>query len=870
LNQHVASDPSPYKRVIEAVRFGRGRGIDDDVAEKFTEAQSSAQLEEFAGTPSGLEMLEVLHGAMTDDIQSARIVYAKWRWNGAGVYKAARLTDPELHSPWDRGVTIQAAKIAATLTQDIARKNYDGVIKKVRQDSSIEDDIASRVTSLLSPQRLDELAVDQKGGAILDVLYDALITGSITAFEKLQADRILDAKKKAISPQSYLAGTKRGKIFPLSDRIFEQTATFTAALRGGKVHVRYQTTGVYSDKFKQGRRALYGDLTKEDLVLDPSEVVQIKLYDEGGAIKQILAIELIDYAEQIQRRFEGRATTVVVAAATFGSGSLGGGGVRALAAAVEAGQASRVALAVSRMALWSDRAAFGLQIATAVAKNNRRWIVEKFGETGEAFLGVLEQANDYADFAGNLSMGIDAVRFFGSKLRPTWKKFREASPKKPLSEVEEKVHQGLREQVDNTLHAVDAGDAVAAVNKNPSRYRMGEEGGQRYTDLNDGHRIVEVRGKAGSGAGIGCEYHSNEPIPVPCTVNFHGGSRPGDPAAASTPIATPPGPDKLGHRPMDAKRRMGAAEAVVSLDKEVDDLASYQLRTERESMAARKAWAPEGGARRAPESLKNHPDYRKLPPLSNDELTISDRIEGLENLRQKLADSRRLTPEVDAHIQWEKQRLGVEVEVKGNKGAISAAERRKKQIETIERKAADAELRRASQTIKGLVTMRGPNFRAKTRTVSYDEVMGELAWRDLQKSQNRVTRVQSSSRRGTGVKTLVPLDTDHLVSLDTIANRPELNDFLKIYSSAPRHVQDQMAKRLSTLGDIDTNLVRMRWDFNEKVKGKRPWREITYNDVRGYYDAKTVDRMRARELTEETRLLSEIARLTNEFRGVTK
>ena len=390
---------------------------------------------------------------------------------------------------------------------------------------------------------------------------------------------------------------------------------------------------------------------------------------------------------------------------------------------------------------------------------------------------------------------------------------------------------------------------------------------------------VEARPRAQSGpeASIGAQPQVESPAPTP-NADTQVDAPSGAPATASADrvatVATTPAPasrrsEKQGHRLLDEKRRIEAADAVVGLDQEVKELSSYQVRTERESMAARRASPQSGERRRAPDALRNDPDYRKLPPLSTDELKIADRIEGLEKVRQKLADSQQLTPEIDAYIQWQKQRLGVEAEVRGNKDAISTAERRKQQIETVDRQAAEVELRRASQSIKALVTRRGPNFRKKSK-ISYDEVMGESAWRDLQVSRERVTRAQKSRRKGAKVNVLVPLDTDHLVSLDTIANRPELNEFLKTYSKAPRRVQDEMARRLSDLGDIDTNLVRMRWDFNQKVKGKRPWRDITYDEAKGYYHAADVDRMRRRELVEETKLLDEISSMTDEFRGVTQ
>src|SRR5262245_6293873 len=99
LKEYVASHPSPYKYVIQIIRFSQKQDLDDNVAADFVESLSAAQLEHFASTPEGREMLDVLYNAMMtghvtshETLQADRIVYAKWKFSPAEVYKVAQLS----------------------------------------------------------------------------------------------------------------------------------------------------------------------------------------------------------------------------------------------------------------------------------------------------------------------------------------------------------------------------------------------------------------------------------------------------------------------------------------------------------------------------------------------------------------------------------------------------------------------------------------------------------------------------------------------------------------------------------------------------------------------------------------------------------
>ena len=88
-------------------------------------------------------------------------------------------------------------------------QNYgyvDDVFEELSSDW--EDNVAAAFTHLLDDAQLDTFASSYNGRATLTTLYDAMITGSVSDFEREQAQRILVAKTRQMKPEDYVASTQ--------------------------------------------------------------------------------------------------------------------------------------------------------------------------------------------------------------------------------------------------------------------------------------------------------------------------------------------------------------------------------------------------------------------------------------------------------------------------------------------------------------------------------------------------------------------------------------------------------------------------------------------------------------------------------------
>jgi hypothetical protein len=317
--------------------------------------------------------------------------------------------------------------------------------------------------------------------------------------------------------------------------------------------------------------------------------------------------------------------------------------------------------------------------------------------------------------------------------------------------------------------------------------------------------------------------------------------------------------EKAGSQTIDPVRRDLATAKKERLETEIKDAPGATSQRARDIKTLTEELTKlEAEKKPLPDALRNDKDYRNLPRLG-DEMATNNRLEALRELRQKLADSNKLPPEVADYLNWEEKRLTLKQEIQGNKEANTTTDTRVKQQEQTELPKAEEELRKASQSVKSLVQRRGENFNKK-KDVTHDEVMGKDRWDKQQASDQKVQRIQKG-------KKLDPLDTDHLVPLDRIANMPQLSEFLRLLSKASQSVKDLMLDDLAKLGDIPTNLKRMRWDANN-FKNNRSWNEITYQDAKRFgYEAADVDAMRVLENAELKTILEGIAKLTEKYKG---
>ena len=275
-------------------------------------------------------------------------------------------------------------------------RNYgyiDDVFDKL--DSDWEDNVAAEFTSMLDEEQLDEFAASYNGRATLTTLYDAMITGDVSDFQRGQAERILTAKTRQMRPEDFLASTKhrpgggRTLVFPVRDmRItpgYDDAPLMAHLTKDGKVNVRYPTRVMEEDTFAAETATLpFDTFVGDGLDLSPNEIVGIKDYESGGVTQYRPALALIDYSNRVEHSTLGKIGQVAITAATLGAAGPEVGGANLLEE--EGGKwAARLALA--------DRVANVVQVVSFFVHENRDWLIEHLGAPGRA----LVRATDIAD-----------------------------------------------------------------------------------------------------------------------------------------------------------------------------------------------------------------------------------------------------------------------------------------------------------------------------------------------------------------------------------------------------------------------------------------------------------------------------------------
>jgi hypothetical protein len=269
----------------------------------------------------------------------------------------------------------------------------DGVFEAL--PSGWEDNVAAEFVNMLDEERLDSFAASFHGRATLTTLYDAMITGSVSDFERTQAERILTAKTRQMKPEDFLASTKhrpgggRTLIFPVRDmRItpgYDDAPLMAHLTKDGKVNVEYPVRVLNESTFRAETATLPDDVFSSDgMDLNPNEIVGIKDYESGGVVEYRPALALIDYANRVEHSTLGKIAQVIIASATLGAAGPEMGAGELLE---EGGTkwAARLALA--------DRVANVVQVVSFFVNENRDWLIEHLGGAGRALVRVTEVAD---------------------------------------------------------------------------------------------------------------------------------------------------------------------------------------------------------------------------------------------------------------------------------------------------------------------------------------------------------------------------------------------------------------------------------------------------------------------------------------------
>jgi hypothetical protein len=507
LANYVAQNRLPYAHVLNV--FTRlDSDIQDNVAADFVEGQPDTTLEEFAKNPQGLAVLDAMSEAMLtghvtsfETRQAERILHAKAGSLSTGAYRTkveeiAALRHRAEDSGPDRTIDEMALSVAGKLADLAARQQYAEIRKAIADvDSDFEDNVASHFVALQTPSGLVGIARDPNGRTVLHFAYEAIITGSVSAWERMQAERILTALAAADVPSA--ADLKRLEsplVFAL-DSAWGSTATIRAELlTDGQLKVWYDSSiGIHDKQFEQERNTLtrrFGsDALTHGMIMSPDEVVVVKLYNQRGAIDVVPAIKLIDYFNQQKEDTLGKIKTVSIMAATLGVGGVGGAGVLG----------------------WADTISFAIS-AGSLFVNAYRDDISKT-PFGRAFLKAWDVAEGISNYYGWARLGIDGIRLVHAKVRPAYENWAGESTS-GLNAAEQSVIAQAKGKAADWLDAVEKAESAEAakyLESHPPKHVEGAPG-NRHADIEGGHRIEELPG------GAGCEMHSPGGIKVPCTA----------------------------------------------------------------------------------------------------------------------------------------------------------------------------------------------------------------------------------------------------------------------------------------------------------------------------------------------------------------
>src|SRR5262245_30893703 len=103
------------------------------------------------------------------------------------------------------------------LARILARLFTQGEYQYVRDvfkalDSDVEDNVGAEMLALMTrtnEKALDRIAASSDGRATLDIIYQAIITGNVSEFERKQANKALFAKIRTLDPDVYASRMRK-------------------------------------------------------------------------------------------------------------------------------------------------------------------------------------------------------------------------------------------------------------------------------------------------------------------------------------------------------------------------------------------------------------------------------------------------------------------------------------------------------------------------------------------------------------------------------------------------------------------------------------------------------------------------------------
>jgi hypothetical protein len=362
------------------------------------------------------------------------------------------------HTSWGN---LDEEALGAALLRRAASGTF-GIVEEVLDalGSTDRDDVAYELTRRAADAELDGIAATAGGRRLLDRMYDELTGGSVSEDETVQANRILAAKTRRITPEEFAAGMAGAKIFPyrLPGLTVFNDAPIMAERRGeGRVWVRQPVRVLGTDEFRQDTRTLPSQAFTSGIELPENEVVGVHMYDLGGVVHYRPALYLVQLANETTTTVYQKMGEAGALGLTLGSGALVSGGA-------ELGLGARALL-------WADRAAFALGTLTSVIGEHRGWILERFGASGAAFLRYVDMVNSAVVLYGGVRAVVGVAQLVNG-LRRSYAAWRaaadgveselNASQRTAVREIGSETDAFLREADEAAARATPAAPTAAA------------------------------------------------------------------------------------------------------------------------------------------------------------------------------------------------------------------------------------------------------------------------------------------------------------------------------------------------------------------------------------------------------------------------
>jgi hypothetical protein len=310
--------------------------------------------------------------------------------------------------------------------------------------STNRDDVAYGFMLAATDAQLVRLAATTTSRRFLDRLFDELTSGSVAPEEQQQADRILQVTARAtVSVGAFEAATtsRRTKIFPFRLPGFTvlNDAPIEARRERGGIWVRSFVRVLGTAEFRAETATLPTECFLQGIVLPETEVIGVRLYDQGGIIHYTTPLFLIQLANATDQQVLEKMLEAAGIGLTLGTGALAGLGVEASMAA--------------RVLLWADRAAFVLGTVTSILREHRSWLVEQFGP---GFMDAVDIVYSAAAIYGIARVALEAPRIILG-LRNSYRAFRGAARSRSsgFSSAEQTTIQQVTQSTDELIEQID-------------------------------------------------------------------------------------------------------------------------------------------------------------------------------------------------------------------------------------------------------------------------------------------------------------------------------------------------------------------------------------------------------------------------------